>query len=578
MFKRAPRRTLLILLFSLLALTLGPVPAGAWHFPKGTVDVQILGINDFHGQLEPVPSTSSGGRVGATPAGGAEYLATHLAALEATNPNTAIVAAGDLIGATPLVSALFHDEPTIEALNHMGLDYAAVGNHEFDEGSEELKRMQHGGCHPVDGCIDGDGFEGADFQYLSANVVRERWPHLPLFPPYAIRNFNGVKVAFVGLVLEGTPSIVTASGVAGLRFLDEAQTLNHLIPWLRFRGAQTVVVLIHEGGAQNVAASETTIDTCQGFTGLIAPIVEATDDEVDLWISGHTHLPYNCVIDGDPVTSAFSTGRVVTDVDMTIDRRTGEPTQILVDNKIVTRDVALDPDITALIGKYNTISAPLRNRLVGTITADILRANNAAGESALGDVIADAQLESTDDPAMPGGPAVIAFMNSGGIRTDLLFNQISAIPPELPGQVTYAEMFNVQPFGNSMVTMTVTGAQIVQLLNEQWKDCTSDPLAPAAPRFLQVSSTFSYQWSVSATGCNRVLAGNVLVNGAPINVAAEYRITVNSFLADGGDSFPVLKLGSNRVGGDVDTDAFEDYFTAHGAVSPGPQNRITTIP
>jgi 5'-nucleotidase len=366
--------------------------------------------------------------------------------------------------------------------------------------------------------------------------------------------------------------------VAGLRFLDEAQTLNHLIPWLRFRGAQTVVVLIHEGGAQNVAASETTIDTCQGFTGLIAPIVEATDDEVDLWISGHTHLPYNCVIDGDPVTSAFSTGRVVTDVDMTIDRRTGEPTQILVDNKIVTRDVALDPDITALIGKYNTISAPLRNRLVGTITADILRANNAAGESALGDVIADAQLESTDDPAMPGGPAVIAFMNSGGIRTDLLFNQISAIPPELPGQVTYAEMFNVQPFGNSMVTMTVTGAQIVQLLNEQWKDCTSDPLAPAAPRFLQVSSTFSYQWSVSATGCNRVLAGNVLVNGAPINVAAEYRITVNSFLADGGDSFPVLKLGSNRVGGDVDTDAFEDYFTAHGAVSPGPQNRITTIP
>lgn len=568
-----PRRLLPIVVLGMLAIAFSAMPVAATHpvKPPKTVDVQILSINDFHGQLEVIPSTSSGGRVGATPAGGAAYLATHLHNLEATNPNTVIVAAGDLIGASPLTSALFHDEPTIEAMNLMGLDFSSVGNHEFDEGTAELKRMQNGGCHPVDGCQDGDGFAGANFRYLSANVIKETWPHLPLFPPYAIRNFGGTKVAFIGLVLEGTPDIVTPSGVAGYDFLDEAKTINFLIPLLRLQGAETIVVLIHEGGAQNVAANEASLNTCTGFTGAIADIVNATNDEVDLWISGHTHLPYNCVIDGDPVVSAYSTGRVLTDINLTIDKRSGNPTAITVNNVIVTRDVTPDPAVAALVAKYDALSAPLRNRVIGSITADITRTQPASGESALGDVIADGQLDATTDPSLPFGPAVVAFMNPGGIRTDLTYAQISGT--EALGEVTYGEMFNVQPFGNSLVTMSLTGAQIERVLEEQFAGCTL-----ATARVLQVSAGFTYQWSASGPACDKVNPATIMLNGVTVDPGTSYRVTVNSFLADGGDTFPTLKLGINRVGGDVDTDAFQAYFAVHSPVPPGPQNRIIVLP
>jgi 5'-nucleotidase len=570
MFDRLPRRrTFAIVWLSALALILGAFPAAAK--PSGTVNVQLLSINDFHGQLEPVPSTSSGGRVGATPAGGGAYLATHLQNLEATNPNTAIVAAGDLIGASPLLSALFHDEPTIEALSMMGLDLAAVGNHEFDEGSAELQRMQNGGCHPVDGCLDGDDFAGAGFQYLSANVVREA-NGKTLFPAYKIRAFGGAKIAFIGLTLEGTPSIVTPSGVAGLDFLDEADTINALIPQIQAKGVETIVVLIHEGGAQSVLANESTIDSCVGISGAIVDIVDNLDEAVDVVISGHTHLPYNCFFNGMYVTSAFSTGRVVTDIDLTIDRATGEPTAVVVDNKIVTRDVTQDAATNALIAKYNAIAAPLANRVIGSITATITRTNNAAGESALGDVIADAQLESTNDPAYPQGPAAVAFMNPGGIRADLTYPSSPA--GEGDGNVTYGEMFTVQPFGNSMVTMTLTGAQIETMLEQQFTGCGPG----TTNRILQPSAGFTYTWDLSNAPCAKVDPATIMLNGSPLDLGANYRVTVNSFLADGGDSFPILTQGTNRQGGDVDTDAFEDYFTAHSPVAPGPQNRITQVP
>ncbi|MDQ2996586.1 MAG: metallophosphoesterase, partial [Chloroflexota bacterium] len=331
------------------------LPVGAK--PSGTVDVQILGVNDFHGNLEP-PSGSSG-RVGTINAGGAEYLATHIKQLEATNPNTVVVSAGDLIGASPLLSALFHDEPTIEAFNQIGLDFNAVGNHEFDEGAEELARMQEGGCHPIDGCQDGDGFAGAQFQFLAANVVRQN-NGKTIFPAYKIRSFAGAKIAFIGLTLEDTPTIVTPAGVAGLTFKDEAETINALIPQIRAKGVETIVVLIHEGGVQ---ASPSPYNGCVGISGPIVDIVNNTDDAVDLFITGHTHQPYNCVIDGRPVTSAFSFGRVVTDVDLTIDRATGAPTSIVVNNKIADRSVTKDAGISTLIAKYNAITAPLANRV-----------------------------------------------------------------------------------------------------------------------------------------------------------------------------------------------------------------------
>jgi len=524
--------------------------------PSGPIKVQLLAINDFHGNLEP-PSGSSG-RIGTTTAGGAEYLATHIRALEATNPFTVVVSAGDLIGASPLLSALFHDEPTIEAMNEIGLDLNAVGNHEFDDGADELLRMQNGGCHPVDGCRDGDAFGGAAFKFLAANVVRKDNGRT-LFAPYQIRSFSGVKVAFIGMTLEGTPQIVTPSGIANLEFKDEADTVNALVPELKGKGVESIIVLLHEGGIPTGGYNE-----CPGISGPIVDIAERMDDEVDAIISGHTHQGYNCVIDGTVVTSASSFGRLVTDIDLSIDRVTGDVTQVAANNVIVTRDVARDAPITALIERYRELAAPYANRVIGSITTDVLRAQNSAGESSLGDVIADAQLFATA-PADLGG-AVAAFMNPGGIRADLIYAQTKG---EAPGEVTYEEAFTVQPFGNNLVTMSLTGAQIEALLEQQWTS--------GSGRILQVSNGFSYVWDASRPPGDRVDPSSIWLNGVTIDPNASYRVTVNSFLADGGDGFTVLTHGTNRLGGVVDLDALEQYLRAFSPVSPGPMDRIIRV-
>jgi 5'-nucleotidase len=428
--------------------------------------------------------------------------------------------------------------------------------------------MQKGGCHPVDGCLDGDDFAGADFEFLAANVVRSD-NGKTIFPAYKIRSFGGTRIAFIGMTLEGTPLIVTPSGISDLEFRDEAETVNALVPQLKAKGVETIVVLIHEGGSQSTSAATTDPNGCVGISGPILDIVNNFDDEVDVVVSGHTHLPYNCSIDGKLVTSAFSFGRLVTKIDLTIDRATGEVVTKVADNKIVTRDVPKDPFITTLIAKYNAIAAPLANRVIGSITAPITRTNNAAGESALGDVIADGQLAATTDPSLGG--AVVAFMNPGGIRADLSYPSSPA--GEGDGNVTYGEMFTVQPFGNSMVTMTLTGAQIERLLEEQFAGCTL-----ASARILQVSEGFTYTWSASGPVCDKVDPSTIMLHGVVVDPSANYRVTVNSFLADGGDSFPILTQGTDRLGGAVDTDAFEAYFAANSPVAPGPQNRITMVP
>ncbi len=552
---------LLVLLALSVMLVVAIAPASANNRPP--VPIQILAVNDFHGNL--VPPSGSSGRIntatGPVDAGGVEYLSTHIANLRATNPRTVVVSAGDMIGASPLLSALFHDEPSIEAFNQMGLDFNAVGNHEFDEGITELQRMQNGGCHPVDGCQGDTRFRGARFQYLAANVINES-TNRPLFPPFRIRNFSGVKVAFIGMTLEGTPSIVTPSGIAGYRFQDEADTVNALIQRLRRQGVRTIVVLVHEGGFPTGYYNE-----CPGISGAIVDIVERTDPEVDLFITGHTHQAYNCVIDGRPVTSAASFGRVVTDIDMLVHRGSGQIESISVNNVIVTRDVPKDPWMTSLIDRYNAIAAPLANRVIGQITGDILRAANPAGESALGDVIADGQLDATNDPGF--GDAVVAFMNPGGIRADLTY--LSSAAGEGDGNVTYGESFTVQPFGNSLVTKTMTGDQIRQVLEQQF-----DNPAVGQMRILQVSEGFTYTWSVSAPTGSKV--SNIMINGVPLDMNASYRVTMNSFLADGGDNFFAFKLGTDPLGGAVDTDALEDYFVANSPVAPGPMNRITQVP
>ena len=348
----------IVSLVAILVLLLASViSAGAK--PSGTVNVQILALNDFHGNL--LPPTGSSGRVGTIDAGGVEYLATHISNLRALNPNTVVVSAGDLIGASPLLSALFHDEPTIEAFNLIGLDFNAVGNHEFDEGYAELLRMQNGGCHPEDGCLDGDDFAGANFQFLAANVVRKD-NGKTIFPAYKVRSFDTAKIAFIGMTLEGTPLIVSPAGISQLNFLDEAATVNALIPQLKAKGIETIVVVIHEGGTP---AAPAPYNGCIGISGPIVDIVNNFDDEVDVVISGHTHQPYNCVIDGKIVTSAFSFGRLVTKVDLTIDRASGEVVSMTANNRIVTRDVAKDSLVTTLINKYNAIAAPLANLVIG---------------------------------------------------------------------------------------------------------------------------------------------------------------------------------------------------------------------
>ncbi len=562
----AVRTLLLVLVLGLVVLPTAAIADSAQSGQTGVAEVQILGLNDFHGALE--PPAGSGGRIGATNAGGVEYLATHIANLEAGNTNSIFVSAGDLIGATPLLSALFHDEPTIEAFNLMGLDYNGVGNHEFDEGVSELLRMQKGGCHPVDGCQDGDDFKGAKFDFLAANV-KYKSNNKPIFAPYKLHRVGAMKIAFVGMTLEGTPSIVSPGGIQNVNFLDEAATVNALVPELKAKGVETIVVLLHEGGRVTDSLNEGTINNCTNPTGALPPVVEAMDDEIDVVVTGHTNWAVNCVIDGKVVTGAASAGRLITDIDLQISRTTRDVVGASVNNKIITRDVAPAAGLTALVSKYRAISAPIANRVIGRITTDITRTNNAAGESALGDVIADAQLDATNDAGT--GNAVVAFMNPGGIRADLTYPSSAA--GEGDGNVTYGEMFTVQPFGNSMVTMTLTGTQIDRLLEEQFTGCTF-----TSNRILQVSAGFTYTWQASGGVCAKVDATTIKINGVAVVPGNSYRVTVNSFLADGGDSFPILTQGTDRLGGEVDTDALERYIATNSPVPPGPQNRITLVP
>lgn len=533
----------------------------------GEVSVQLLAFNDFHGNLRP-PSGSSGriqtgpnAAVDRVDAGGVEFMATHMQQLAAQNPNTLVVAAGDVIGATPLLSALFHDEPTIESMNLLGLDIASVGNHEFDEGPDELLRMQLGGCHPTDGCLDGDDFAGAAYNYLAANVIDTESDET-LLPPYEIRRFGNASIAFIGMTLEGTPLVTTPSGVAGLQFLDEAETVNALVPELRARGVEAIVVLLHEGGAQTGLFNE-----CTGISGALFQIVQNFDDAVDVVVAGHTNAAHICDIDGKIVTSAASFGRLITDIDLVIDENTGDVVEGVANNVIVTRNVALDADQTALITRYETIAAPLANRIVGSIATTLVRAANAAGESQMGDLIADAQLA-----ASVGASAEIAFMNPGGIRTDLVFEQISG--GEAPGQVTYGELFAVQPFSNNLVTLSLTGAQIDTLLEQQWRSAGG---VEAPPMMLQVSSSFRYAYDAARPLGDRVDPASVTVAGQPLDLGASYRVTVNSFLADGGDGFAVLRDGTDRVGGQLDVDALEAFVTANSPYAAPALDRITRL-
>jgi 5'-nucleotidase len=602
------RRALVVCVCCVALAALLPAAASAAPSKQGDTHVQLLAINDLHGHLAPnTPGTiqvgccnpviSGGVQTGWTqktvPAGGVAYLATHMKALRSTNPNTLTVGAGDLIGASPLVSALFHDEPTIEAMNSIGLDVTGVGNHEFDEGVDELLRMQYGnqrggdGCHPIDGCQDGTPFAGSIFQYLAANVFYAG-TNTTILPPYEVHKVGDAKIAFIGLTFEGTPTVVTPSAVEGLEFRPEVATTNALVDKLRReQGVKAFVVLLHQGGAQRppappaspattpVGDEYTDVNRCVNFNGPeMEGIAQGLDPRVRVIISAHTHQPYICTMAGKLVTSAASFGRLITAIDLTIDHQSKAITSATATNRIVTQDVTQDPAAKAILDKYTDLSAPLANRVVGSIAADIRSARdnpsgqNAAGEQPMGDVIADAMLEATK-PTDFGG-AVAAFMNSGGVRAGLLFDQISG--GEQPGQVTYSEAFTVQPFGNTLVVKTCTGQQIYDVLNQQF----NNPAA-GSNRIMLPSANVHYQWTTA--GGPQVVDGSVSFDGGAtaISKTASYRVAMNNFMADGGDNYTVFRSCTEPLGGEVDLDAFTRYLGAHSPLAVPTLNRIEKV-
>jgi len=546
-----------------------------------TSDVHLLAFNDLHGNLE-----ADGLNLYGKFAGGAAYVAKAIKDRQARyGKRQATVFAGDNIGASPLANGLFFEEPNTIATNLMHVDFGSVGNHEFDKGSDELRRIQNGGCRPVEGCTAApyalanggttNVFPGADFQYLSANVIVDATGKT-LFPAFATKTFKTdsgrkVPVGFIGEVLEGTPTIVTPTGVAGLTFQDEADAANRNVKKLERLGVKTSVLLVHEGGFQTSPAA---LNGCNGnLAGSpIADIASRLDPAIKVIVSAHTHAEYRCTITANGVTrlitSASSFGRILSDITLTLDDKSGELVQssaenVLVENALNTPGPGVtripdpskeDPQVQAVVNQYVTAAAPLGNKVIGRIQGDLTRDASPRGESALGDVIADAQFVATQ-PAALGG-AQLAFMNPGGIRADLHVGDISS-GGEAPGEVTYGEAFSVQPFGNSLVTKTMTGEEIRRLLQQQFPGCGGQTVQ----RTLQVSSSFSYEQDPAATTCEGHV-GRMLVAGTEVAATDSFRVTMNNFLATGGDGFGVFNEGTNALGGAQDIDALVAAFAA----------------
>jgi 5'-nucleotidase len=550
--------------------------------PAAPVEVKVIAFNDFHGNLEPpkqaidAPRREEGSiRV---PAGGAAWLASAIAQLRSANPNNVVVSAGDMIGASPLMSAVFLDEPTIHAMNLIKVDYNAVGNHEFDKGRAELLRMQKGGCekHTARQPCALEPFPGASFTFLAANVTTESGA--TLFPSYAVRSFGKgrgrVRIGFIGLTLRETPTLVTPAGVAGLTFADEAGTINALVPKLRAGGADAIVVLIHQGLSTKVGYDD---KGCDGVDGDLLPILARLDPAVDLVVSGHTHNSYVCDYGRiDParpflVTSAGKYGTLVTDIRLSIDSAAGRVTAKQADNLIVQSEgfggVATtdrypryqpDPAVAALVRRYSERAGPVADRVIGRMTGPAKREKTPAREQVLGDLVADAHLAATR-----ASGARIAFTNGSGVRTDI---------EPVGGNVTFGQIFAAQPFGNTLAVKSFTGRQIRALLEQQF-DSGSNTVA--SPNMLLPSANVRFAYDLSRPAGRRIV--ELTVDGAPIRDDAVYRVAMNSFLATGGDNFTVFRDGKDPAGGPIDLDALEAWIARSSPLTPPVPDRIRDL-
>ncbi|MFI6293546.1 bifunctional metallophosphatase/5'-nucleotidase [Nonomuraea sp. NPDC050790] len=572
---------------------LAVTPADAGKTTTRTVPVRLLALNDFHGHLE--PPTGSSGRIvdehGQTvDAGGAAYVAAHMKRL--SDRNTIGVAQGDLIGATPLISAAYHDEPSVEFLGKIGVKVSAVGNHEFDEGYAELRRIMYGGCHPVDGCSPAGRWKGAQFDYVGANVLfknrdersdalaglsstpearrlLEDWG-VPALPPVSIKWKNGVPIGFIGLVTQTTPGIVTAEGIKDIKFVDEVKAANVASKLLKLFGVKAQVVLVHEGDQVNAGQSP---DACSAIPGAGNRIATQVDAEVDMILSGHSHQAYKCTVK-DPAgndrlySQGGSFGRVITQVDFQVNTRSRDILRntVIADNHVVTRTIAADPEISTFVQTWKDRVAPVANKPVGKITADISNAATPTGETPLGNLIADAQLAATKT----GGNAQVALMNPGGIRAPLTFAGTPA--GEGDGVVTYGEAFTVQPFNNLMQVVTLTGAQLKTVLEQQF---VGGPNGQPFQKILQPSANLTYTYSRGAAWGSKVR--DLKIDGTAVTDAQQIRVAANNFLVGGGDAFAGFKDGTDVWSGPLDIDALVTYLTANQPIAPPALGRITAV-
>ena len=545
-----------------------------------TLDVKLIAINDFHGHLQPPAGSVKNEHGLALQAGGAVQLAQAIQALVAQNPHHAVVSAGDLVGASPLASGLFLDEGTVEAANLWPLDFNAVGNHEFDKGWQELKRLQDGGCAQFttrQPCAVSPHFAGAKFQFLAANV---RTPDGDtLFPGSAIKTWQigteEIKIGFIGMTLRATPRLVTPKGVAGLRFEDEVQTANRLATQLKAQGANTVVLLIHQGGQ---ASNRFHDAACPDLEGDIVPIVAQLDPAIQVVVSGHTHRAYLCRLPNpsasDPqgrlLTSAGYYGTLLTQIDLHFDPDTKQLVSSHATNQVVqatlqdkhepTQPLAGSAaQVAQVVDRYVRAAQSVAAQSVGTLSESLTAGLNAQGISPLGWVIADAQLAATQAPEQ--GRAQLALMNPGGIRAPLLV-------PQGGGPVTYGEVYASQPFGNPLITQSFSGQQLKELLEQQF--------GGPYPRWLYPSKGLSYEVNNTAPRGHRVQ--NLRLNGVPIQDAQTYRVTLNAFLAEGGDQFGAATVGQDPWMGPLDVAALAAYLSAHAPLAAPRDPRMGFMP
>jgi 5'-nucleotidase len=521
-------------------------------------ELTIFSINDFHGNIQPKSPTplmprlpdAQTGELKAQPAGGVAYLAAALAQLRAGRPDSVLVAGGDLIGASPQLSSMLKDEPTLAAMTDLGLTATALGNHELDAGLQELLRKTRGEC-PADGCV-WPGFKGIGFPYLAANLL-DAETGKPLLPTHIIKEVTGFKVAFVGAITRDTPSVVIPRAIRGMRFADEADTLNALLPQLRAEGAQVLVALMHEGAIYRDGANDPSY-ACPGLQGRGIDIAKRLDPAYAIIISGHTHNAYTCKIDGRLFVQAGSYGGWITESRLTLDAQGRVLGAEAVNHPVLQSTYAPNPAFVALVQRAAELTAAARNKPVATLSQGAQRVPQAPhGDSPLGNLVADAQLAY----AKKRGPADIALMNPGGIRADLV------VEPGRP--VTMSDLFAIQPFANELVVMTISGAQLRELLQRQL------PKGDAAPRLLQVSGSLRYQWSQLPDGQPRL--DDIRVDGQPLDASRDYRLVVNNFMAEGGDGQSALRQGRDRVSLGIDLDALAELLAENPAavqqIEPG---------